>query len=195
MDLGQVGRELRLLVPAGGDVRVGRDDLAPGLQAGLGLPLDGSRGGLPHLALRILLMADAHKVFALALYLGRLGSGHGLEQPLGAVEGAIGVVCGEGLMVCPAIANVAQLAHERPLGLAQLALEHLLPVEPDGAEHDLGIGEGIAALPAALLPEIRDLGPLRPVHRGKLTLDKRLQPVTKLLDRLADSLLVGQRHG
>lgn len=93
----------------------------------------------------------------------------------------------------PAIADVAQLAYERPLRLAQLALEDLLPVEPDGAEHRLWIGQWIA-LVRAVGTEVGDLRPLLPVDRLQLPLDERLQAIAKLLDRLAHAFLVGQSH-
>lgn len=194
VDLRQVRHKLRLLITAGRHVRVGRDDLAPRLQARRRLAFNGGRGRLPYLALRILLVAKAHHLLALSLHLDRLRSGNGLEQALRAVEGTIRVVGRERLVVRPAVADVAQLADERPLRLAQLALEDLLPVEPDRVEQSQWIHQRIATARRAVLAEIGDIRPLRPMDRMKLALDERLEPVAQQLDGPADSLLIRKCH-
>src|SRR6266581_3754967 len=153
-----------------------RHNLAPRLEPGLWLALDRRRGRFSHLALRVLLVAQAHHFLALTLYLGGLGSGDSLQQALGTIEGAIGIVGREGLVVRPPVASVAQLVDERSLGLAQLSGEDLVPVERDRPEQHVRVRERVA-LAWAIRPEVRDLRPALAMNRFELAFHERLQPV------------------
>ena len=131
--LPEVRRELGLLVAATRHVPVRADHLPPGLEVGRGLALDGGPGALPLLAAHLLVEAQAQQLHLHLLDLVRLRCRDGGQEPAGRVEGAVGVVGGEGLLVRPAVAHVAQLAHERPLGLAERLAEHVVPRLPHQA--------------------------------------------------------------
>src|SRR5690606_21154464 len=113
VDLAEVGGELGLLEAPAGDVRVGGDDVAPGAQADGGGGVERRAGGPLLRAAGLLLEAQAQDLLLLAVDLGGLRGGADREQQaLDAVEGAVGVVEGEGVLVRPAVTNVAALVDE-----------------------------------------------------------------------------------
>ena len=119
MDLPQVGGELGLLVAAAGHVLVRRHHLAPRLQVARRRALDGGAGALALLAAHLLVEDDAQQLHLHLADLVGLRRRDGGQQPPGRVERAVGVVAGEGLLVRPAVAHVAQLADQAALGLAR----------------------------------------------------------------------------
>jgi len=72
MDLAQVGRELGLLVAAGGDIGVRGDDLAPRAQARRWVSLDRQDRRLTALSSRLLVETHAQQLLLLPLDLAGL---------------------------------------------------------------------------------------------------------------------------
>jgi len=132
MDLPQVRGELGLLVPATGHVLVRHHHLTPGL------PRHPALDGLSH---RLALLAPCLLVEALAQQfhlhpadLKGLGGRDGGQQALGGVQGAVGVVAGDGLLVRPRVAPTPDLRHQTALRVAQRPAEHLVPGLPHQLE-------------------------------------------------------------
>src|SRR5258706_8882034 len=144
-DLSEVGGELGLLETAGGDIGMRGDDLAPGTQSPCRLALDGSDGCLAYFFPGLILEADAQELLLLALDLrGLVGSRDGREQTLNAIEGAVGVVGTEGLLMCPLVAHLAQLTHKRTLCLTEDVAEYDVPLIPHHQQQRLGVPVFIA---------------------------------------------------
>jgi hypothetical protein len=80
---------------------------------------DEGTGGLAALVAGLLLEDEAAQRHLHALDLGSLAGGDGGQQAGDRVEGAVGVVAGEGLLVRPLVAPVAQLADQAALGVAE----------------------------------------------------------------------------
>ena len=133
MDLPEVGGELGLLVTAAGDILVRRHHLAPGLEAARRRALDRRAGALALLAPCLLVEAQAQQLRLHLLDVVGLRRGDGGQQPAGRVEGAIGVVAGEGFLMRPPVAMVAELADQAALGGSERQAEHVVP----GFPHDL----------------------------------------------------------
>ena len=131
--LPEVGGELGLLVAAAGHVLVRRHHLAPGLEAARRRALDRRAGALALLAAHLLVEAQAQQLHLHLLDLVGLRRRDGGQQPAGRVERAVGVVAGEGLLVRPAVALVAQLADEAALGGPERLAEDVVP----GLPHEL----------------------------------------------------------
>ena len=150
----EVGGELGLLVLAGDHIRVGGDHIAPGHQAGLHLVLDrhlvaGAVAGplAEHLLLQFLAQG--------ADRLCGLGRGDVAAEAGGGVEGAVGVVGGEGFLVGPAVAGVEQFTHIGAIRLAEQPLEDALPVLHEQLEqhrHVLEVGVWAAGRSCQLVP-------------------------------------------
>ena len=114
VDLGEVGRELGLLVAAGGHVRVRGDDLAPGREVRVAASL----GGFDAAALGAGLLGElgAQYVPCVASTSRACSAAEiGLQEEPHGVEGAVGLVGGEWLVVGPVVADALQLVDERPL--------------------------------------------------------------------------------
>ena len=139
VDLPEVGGELGLLVAAAGHVLVGGDDLAPGLQAAGGRDLDGGAGGLALLAAHLLVEAEPQQFHLHLFDLVGLGRRDGGEQAAGGVERAVGVVAGEGFLVGPPVAMVAEFADEAAFGGPERLAEDVVP----GFPHDLEQGRDV----------------------------------------------------
>ena len=84
-------------------------------------------------SLRLLVEANPQELRLHLLDLVRLRGRDRGQQAAGRVEGAVGVVAGEGLLVRPLVAMVAEFAHQAALGGSQSQAEHLIP----GVPHDL----------------------------------------------------------
>jgi hypothetical protein len=92
------------------------NDTTPGLEPPGGGDLDGGAGGLAFLAADLLLVAEPHEFDLHAVEVLGLGCGDGGEEADGGVEGAVGVVAGEGFLVGPLVAVVAEFADEAAFG-------------------------------------------------------------------------------
>ncbi len=198
MHLPQVGGELRLLVTAAGNIAVGADDLAPGGQPAGGRALDGRAGALAPLAAHLLVEADAQKFVLHPLHLGRLRRGDGRQQAIGRVEGAIGVVAAERLLVGPFVAEAAQFADQAALGVAQGAVEDGVPLLP----HQLQDGRGVEVGQVLVFGPVEIVAPVAGGHADPvfavdgqhLAVNKGQQPLAQQLHCLADSFVVGDSH-
>ena len=131
--LPEVGGELGLLVAAAGDVLVRRHHLAPGLEAARRRALDRGAGALALLAPRLLVEAKPQELRLHLLDVVGLRRRDGGQQAAGRVERAIGVVAGEGLLVRPPVAMVAELADQAALGGPERQAEDVVP----GFPHEL----------------------------------------------------------
>ena len=132
--LPQVGGELGLLVAATGHVPVRRHDLAPGLQVACCRTFDGRAGAPAPFAAGLLVEDGAPQLHLDLADVIRLGGRHRRQQTLGGVEGAIGIIAREGLLVRPAIAYIAQLAYQRAFSLAERLPKDIVPSVPHQAE-------------------------------------------------------------
>ena len=152
-NLPKVGGELCLLVAAGSDIGMRGNDLAPGAQSPCWLALDWCHRGFAHLFPGLLLKADAQQFLLLALnFRSLVGSGDGREQALNTIEGAVGIVGAEGLLMRPFVTHIAQLAHERTLCFAKDVAEHDIPLIPHDEQQYLGVPVFLAvALPRHLV--------------------------------------------
>ena len=130
MDLPQVRGELGLLVAAAGHVAMRGYDLAPRFQAAGGLALDAGANAAPALAARLLLKDQTAQLHLHAIDLVCLRCGNGRQQAGDRVEGAVGVVAGEAVLVRPLVALVADFVDEAALGTAQYSAEHVVPRFP-----------------------------------------------------------------
>ena len=119
MHLPEVGGELGLLVAAAGHILVRRHHLAPGLEVARRRALDGGAGALALFAAHLLVEAQAQELRLHLLDLVGLRRRDGGQQPPRRVERAVGVVAGEGLLVRPFVAVVAQFADQAALGCAR----------------------------------------------------------------------------
>jgi hypothetical protein len=136
VNLPQVGGKLGLLVPSARDVLVRRHDLAPRLQGPGGGALDRRARALSLLAPDLLVEADAQELHLHLLELGALGRRHAREEAARRVEGSVGIVARERLLVSPAVSLVAELAHEGPLRWAERLPEDVVPRVPHDPEQD-----------------------------------------------------------
>ena len=129
--LPEVGGELGLLVVAAGDVGVGAGDLAPGGQAaGGGGAFGGCGRRAPSLRAGLLLEADPQQLQLQLFDLGRFCRRDGGQEAVGGVEDAVGVVAGEGALVCPLVAEAAQLADKAAFGVSERHTEYIMPGLP-----------------------------------------------------------------
>ena len=131
--LPEIGGELGLLVAAAGHVLVRRHHFAPGLEVTRRRALDRRAGALALFASHLLVEAQAQELHLHLLDLVGLRRRDGGQQPPGRVERAVGVVAGEGLLVRPLVAMVAQLADQAALGRPQRLAEDVVP----GFPHEL----------------------------------------------------------
>ena len=195
--LPQVRRELRLLVAAAGHVLVRRHHLAPRFQ-GRGPAPDGQSGLPPPFAARLLVEAHAQQFHLEPVDFRRLRRRHRREQPAGRVEGAVGVVPGERLLMRPAVPVAPQLAHESALGRPEDRAERLVPRLPHQLEERGGVPLGHPPLPDVRIvdegPQRRRPHPLRLDRALHLAVDERAEPRFQQLERLADAFVVGRRH-
>ena len=159
--LPEVGGELGLLVAAAGHVLVRRHHLAPGLEAARRRALDRGAGALALLAAHLLVEAEAQKLHLHLLDLVGLRRRDGGQQPAGRVEGAVGVVAGECLLVRPLVAMVAQLAHQAALGGTERLAEHVVPGVPHDLEQRRHVqcGDRLLRVQAVLAQEPLELRP------------------------------------
>ena len=198
VDLAQVGGEFGLLVAAGGDVGMRGDDLAPGLEAADRLTLDGGHGAAAGLVARLFGEAHAQDLLLHAVELLGLGRGDGGQQAPGTVERAIGIVGGEGLLVGPLVAHIAQLEGEVLLGVAQGVAEDAAPlVDQDGDAGGDVPAVGVAVAGGAGVGAEAGAGGrfrLRAVDALHLAPDERPQPHGQEVEGLADPLSVGCCH-
>src|SRR4051794_2509914 len=98
--------------------------------------------------------------------------------------------------MCPAVADVAQLADEAALGLSERVLEDDVPLVPHDGQDRLRVPvEGPAARPVVAQALLRDVQPAGAVGGLQLALDERLQAVVHQLQRLADPLDIALCHG
>ena len=128
--LPEVGGELSLLVAAAGHVAMGRHHLAPRLEAARDLALDGRARALALFAPHLLIEAQTQQFQFHLFDVIRLWRGNGRQQPGGGIQAAIGVVGGEGLLVRPLVAHLAQLADEAAFREAQRLPEDRVPLVP-----------------------------------------------------------------
>ena len=198
MDLPQVCGELGLLVAAAGHVPMWVYDFAPGLQAAGGLAFDGSARAAAALAARLLLEDQTAQLHLHAIDLVCLRRGDGRQQTGNRVEGAVGVVAGEAVLVRPLVALVADFADEAALGTAQYSAEYVVPRFPHQLEEC-----GYIPLIDGLVGQvwIIDKAPdgVHVYATGldfvlHLALDKWAKPVLEEFKGLADAFLIGNGH-
>ena len=134
MHLPQVRRELGLLVPAARHVLVGGHDLAPRFQARGGRALDRQAGLSAPFASRLFVEAHAQQLHLDLLELVGLRCRDRGQQPANRIQGAIGIVAGESLLVRPPVAVPAQLADEAAFGRTQDVAKDIVPGFPHQLE-------------------------------------------------------------
>ncbi len=194
VNLPEIGGELGLLISAGCDIRVRRDNFAPRLQPTLGLALGRLERFLSHLGTALLVEDDAHQVRSHLSDFGRdLTRGDGAQQALDRIERTDGIVAGELFVVRPLVAEYLELVHEAALGLAQGFAEDRVPLVEHHAEQMLGI------VPVDLLRSIadvlaRDGFPVRAKVGFELAFHKWPEPRSHQLEALADTIAIGDRH-
>jgi hypothetical protein len=192
----QVGGELRGVVLAGGDVVVGGDDLAPGLQARAGDAGDGRRlhrpAGLALVQRALVVQAPA------AGLVGLVGGARGRQQALHRIERAVGVVGVEGVVVRPAVAGLAQLAGHRLLRPRQPALEDA-PRLGEHLEQQLRVVLAVASVGAVLRGVAcgEQPDPVLPGGHGggHRLVDEGREAGGEQLEAAADPVAVARGHG
>ena len=196
--LPQVGGELGLLKAPAGHVGMGGDDLAPGLESAVDLALDGRARATPPFAARLLLIHQPPQLLLHPPHLVGLGGRDGGQEALGRVQGAVGVVAGKGLLVRPAVAHLAQLAHQAALGVAQRQPKDLVPLIPHETQDERRVQMGQLGVlwPLQVVgPTGGSVGnPVGAVLGAHLALDKGQQPLAEQVQRLADAFVVGDGH-
>ena len=197
--LGEVSGELRLAVAPCGDVGVRRDHLAPGPEPRLGRALERQRALAAHLLAALLVVDRALEVDPQPLDRLRLLTGRDrAQQTLRRVQRALGVLVGERLLVREVVAGLAQLVDVRALHPPEREAEHLAPPLVHDREQALGVpGDAAVRAPAQILAQavVDRLLPARPELRLELALDERHEPIAQQIERAADPVLVGNRHG
>ncbi len=197
MHLPEVRRELGLLVPAARHVPVRRHHLAPRLEVARRCALDGRARTLALLAAYLLVEAQAQQLGLHLLDLVGLRRRDSGEQPPRRVECAIGVVAGEGLLVRPLVAVVAQLAEEAALGRPERLAKDVIPRLPHELQEPghVPLRHRPLRVQAILAHEPARLGGSAILVRAlELALDEGPEPALQQLQRLADALVVGDRH-
>ena len=196
----EIRSELGIAVPTRSHVRMRLEHLAPRRQ--LGVRRAGQRSGCTHCLSSLLLEVAAEDV------LPRCADGVGLadcadraHDPLDGVQGADGVIGGEGLEVRDVVAYVAQLSDEALLSTGQVVVEDVAERADrlgDDAELVLRIGAGVLLAADALLGILGGQE-----HRPVLTrghelrgdpLDVRVEHFRQRLQRAAHRLDVAGRH-
>ena len=120
------------------------------------------------------------------------------QQPADRIQGAIGIVAGESLLVRPPVAVPAQFADETALGGPQDVAKDIVPGFPHQLEQSgcIPLGNGlvrqqrvfrIAAQLVGILPDELD-GPL------DLALDERAKTRPEQVQRLAHPFVIGDGH-
>src|SRR5579875_1438811 len=198
IDLSEIGGELRLLKAPGSNIGMRRDYLAPRLEPALRLTFGRSNRELARFRARLLVEADAQQLLLAALYLGSLFGRNGAEQAVDAVEGAIGVISREWLLMRPIITRVAQLLDQVALGLAKLLRENRVPLPGHHREQrvrvpiDRALGVARKASVAERVPGF--VQPLVAMHRAHLALEIRSQADLQQIERLANAFVVRYCH-
>ena len=183
-DLVEVGGELGLPEVPGHDVAVGADHLAPGGEPVLPEAGHGDGGGARVTARGRLVGAALDVEAQLADAGGGLRGADGLEEPLGGVQGAVGVVGAELGGVRPGVADLAQLPGQVLLAAGedpaeeeaeaadalgndpQLALQVTRAVPPAGGVAVLGLQE-LRPRRVRRDPALEDLGDPGAEHLGQ----------------------------
>ena len=167
--------------------------LAPRLQTGD--RADGSRasGGTAPLVAYLFLEAHPEQFLLERVELADLRRRYRSQQSMRGVQGAVGVVGGERLLVRPLVAVFAQLTDQAPVGAAQDVAKHLVPGVPHHSQQHRHVRLGRAPalsrvaqdLPQAIFVQLaRVHGPL------EFALDKRAQSGAQQLQTLANSIVV-----
>ena len=130
VDLPEVGRELRLVVPPAGDIRVRRHDIPPCREGRSCADLQGRLSSLPSNLPGLFVEAKPEQLHLHLLSLRRLGCRDRGQQPVRRVEGTMGVISGKAPLVCPSVPRFAEFRHEVALGMAQSGSEHRIPGLP-----------------------------------------------------------------
>jgi hypothetical protein len=115
----------------------------------------------------------------LLLHFLGFGRGDGAQQAGGAIQGAVGVVGGEGPLVRPSVAHLAQLADQAAFGVGQRVAEMDVPVVPHDDTQGVGIQMGLAVGPIGVAVQAPG-GPGEPVAaRGSvhIALHKGFEPL------------------
>ncbi len=133
VDLPEIGRELRLLVPTAGDVLVGIDHFSPRLEATGDLTFDRRAGAFSLLAAHLFFVVQPPQLMLHLPDLIGLGGGYSRKQPGHRVKRPIRIVTREGALMRPPIPHPAQLSHQIALERPQCFLENH---GPGGPHHD-----------------------------------------------------------
>ena len=199
MDLPQVGGELRLLVAAARHIGVRVHHVTPRLQVARRRRFDERAASAPLLTTGLLVDDEPAQLCAHAGDLVGLRCRDGREEAGRRVEGALRVVAGEAVLVRPLVPPVAQLAHDRALGLAEGLPEHVVPgVDHEGEQRGaVPIGEWAVRREAAVLVEVAASARhalARTMQALELALDEWAEALLEEVHRFADALVIGDRH-
>ena len=130
MYLPQVSGELRLLVASAGHVGVRGHHLAPWLETTGAHRLDKPADCLALLPTHLLVEHPPAQLQLHLCGLGRLGGGNRGEKTFRRVQGAVGVVAREPLLVRPLVAPFTQLRNQAALCVTEGVAEDVPPVFP-----------------------------------------------------------------
>ena len=193
MHLPQVRGELRLLVAAAGNIGMRRHHLAPRLEPTVAHRLDKTAGRPAPFAAYLLVEHPAAQLHLHRGDLCRLGRRHRGQQPLGRVEGAVGVVAGEGLLVRPLVAPTAQLGNQAALRSTEGVSEDVVPGLPHQPEKGGGVPLAVRLVDLEAAEHLHvDSAGFDPAVQ--LAFDERGQSLTEQLHRRADALVVRDCH-
>ena len=194
VNLPQVRGELRLLVAAAGHVGVRGHHLAPGLESPVAYRLD-KPAYCPTLLPAHLLVEHPPAQLQLHLCgLGRLGGGNRGEKTFHGVEGAVGVVAGEALLVSPLVAPVAKLIYQAALGGTEGVAEHVVPGFPHHPEKGGGVPFAVRFVDLEAAERVHVDGPVSPDFVVQLAFDERGQSFPEPFQSLADAVVIGDGH-
>ena len=125
--LPQVGGKLGLLVAATGHVFMRHHHFAPGFEAGRHAAFDGDARRLAFLTARLLVEAHAQQFHLHLLHLVGLRCRDGGQQSSDGIERPVGIVAGEGFLMCPSVAHGQNLIHQAALCLTENLAKHVTP--------------------------------------------------------------------
>ena len=149
VDLPEIRRELRLLVPSTRDVGVGRHHLTPRLQTSRGCALDQRAANLLLLVADLFLEGQPPKLQHDLVDLFGFRRRDRRQQPDGGIERTLGVAARIAFLVRPLVSPAAKLRHEVALADAEGRAEDVVPCLP----HQLQQPSDVPLARSACLPE------------------------------------------
>ena len=198
--LPEVGGELGLLVAAAGHVLCGVTTSRQGLR----LPVTWLSMAVPALLRFSLRTCSSKRRRSSSIFIFSTSSACGAETAVSSrpaeSSARYGIVAGERLLVRPAVAHVAQLAHQAAFGLAERLAEDLVPLIPHHGKSCGGIPARFFRCTEQVGLGVADRGPRRlepalPIVGLHLALDEGPQALLEQVQRLANAVVIADGHG